>query len=86
MYVLEGGIWVSCGDERWEIAEGGFVFLPRGVPHAWDVTSGEASLLIMTTPAGLEEFLADFHGAPRPLDDSGADRIAARHGIRWVRG
>lgn len=85
MFVLSGGIWVACGDERWELPEGGFAFLPAGVPHEWDVTSGEATLLIITTPGGLEEFLEEFHAAPRPLAAADADAIAARHGIRWVR-
>jgi mannose-6-phosphate isomerase-like protein (cupin superfamily) len=63
-YVLEGEITVWCGDEVFEAGPRSFVFLPRGVPHAWDVKSaGKATLLMMTAPAMLDEFLRDFHAA-----------------------
>ncbi|HNJ47873.1 MAG TPA: hypothetical protein PK479_05550, partial [Novosphingobium sp.] len=39
-----------------EVGAGGFVFLPRGIPHSWD-TIGEATLLMITTPPMLESFL-----------------------------
>src|SRR5258708_3225183 len=54
-YVTEGTIMVSLGNERYEAGPGSFVFLPRGVPHAWDVGGdGVATLLMMTAPAMLE--------------------------------
>jgi quercetin dioxygenase-like cupin family protein len=79
-YVLDGRIWVDCGDERWEAGPESFVFLPRGVPHEWDVLGDRARLLIITAPAGLEEFLREFHAA------GGAERteIARRHGIELL--
>jgi len=79
-YVLDGAIWVECGDERWEAGPASFVFLPRGVPHAWDVVGERAKLLIITAPAGLEEFLREFHAA----DDAGRAEVARRHGIEFV--
>ncbi|HEV8087096.1 MAG TPA: cupin domain-containing protein [Actinomycetota bacterium] len=76
MYVLEGSIWARCGESRFEIGPRSFVFLPRGVPHEWDVVGAEAVVLIITAPGGLEEFLHDFH-------DAQGDRgeIARRYGI-----
>ena len=86
MYVLEGAITVQCGDEVFEAGPRSFVFLPRGIEHAWDVAGGvAATVLIITAPGGLEEFLHEFHAAPRPLSGEASDRIAAQHGIRWVR-
>ncbi len=78
MYVLEGAIWARCGDERFDVGPRSFVFLPRGVPHEWDVVGDEALLVIITSPAGLEEFLHEFH-APE------ADRreIGSRYGIEF---
>jgi hypothetical protein len=55
---------------------GSFVFLPRGVPHEWDVVGVEAVVLIITAPARLEEFLHDFHDA-----HSNRGEIARRYGI-----
>lgn len=80
-YVLEGRITVSVGDEECEAGPGSFVYLPRGVPHHWDVLEGgPARLLMMTVPAMLEEFLKEFHAA------SGAERaeVAARYGITFL--
>ena len=77
MYVLEGSIWAKCGDDRFELEPRSFVFLPRDVPHAWDVDGDEAVVLILTAPAGHELSLEEFHG--------GADRadLAERYGIEF---
>src|SRR5437588_871819 len=62
-YVLEGTLTVRCGDEQFEAGPRSFVFLPRGIPHSWDVAGEEATLLMITVPAGLDEFLHEFHAA-----------------------
>ena len=77
MYVLEGSIWAMCGDDRFELGPRSFVFLPRNVPHAWDVVGNEAVVLILTAPAGLEEFLEGFHGGEDRAD------LAERYGIEF---
>lgn len=59
-YVLEGELQVDCGDRTWAVAQGGFVFLPRGIPHAFSVLSDTgAKLLQITSPAGFEQFAAE---------------------------
>jgi len=78
-YVLDGTISVECGDDAWEVPAGGFVFLPKGTPHAWDVIGDRARLLIVTAPAGLEEFLRELHAAESP-----APEVARRHGIEFL--
>jgi len=78
-YVLDGTITVECGDDSWELGRGAFVFLPRGVPHAWDVLGERARLLIITAPAGLEEFLRELHAA-----ESSPPEVARRHGIEFL--
>jgi quercetin dioxygenase-like cupin family protein len=65
MFVLlrgEGLFWV--GDECHEVGEGGAVFLPRDVPHAYHFTSPEVDLLTICTPSGMEDF---FRAAGRDL-------------------
>jgi quercetin dioxygenase-like cupin family protein len=80
-YVLEGTIVVRCGEENFTARPGSFVFLPRGIPHTWDVGDhGEATLLMMTVPAMLEEFLKEFHAASTKED---RDDVAARYGIQF---
>lgn len=52
--LLEGSMTVWVGDERREVEKGGICFLPRGVPHAYRVTSDTATVLNICTPGGLE--------------------------------
>ncbi|QSR26478.1 cupin [Nocardioides aromaticivorans] len=63
-----GLFWV--GDERHEVGEGGAVFLPRDVPHAYRFTSPEVDLLTICTPSGMEGF---FRGAGRKVTDPRPD-------------
>ena len=79
-YVLDGSIRVQCGDADWLAGAASFVFLPRGVPHAWDVVGERAKVLIIAAPAGLEEFLREFHAA----DGDERAEVARRHGIEFV--
>ena len=80
-YVIEGKIIVHCGDEIYSAGPGSFVFLPRGIPHAWNVgAEGVATLLMMTVPAMLEEFLQEFHRASTRED---RDAVAAGYGIQF---
>jgi quercetin dioxygenase-like cupin family protein len=59
-YVLDGQVQVTCGDQTWTIGPGGFVFLPRGIPHAFSVLGdGGAKLLQITSPANFEQFAAE---------------------------
>ncbi len=54
--MLDGAITVVVGDERVEVGAGGFVWLPRDVPHTFRVDSETAHLYEFVTPAGVEEF------------------------------
>lgn len=84
-YVLDGSITVKCGDQDMTAGPGAFVFLPRGIPHSWDVVGGGmATVLIINVPGGIEEFLQEYHAAGGAPNEA-RDEIAARHGIRWVR-
>lgn len=58
-YVLAGTIRVTCGDDLFEAGPGSFVFLPRGIPHSWDVLDGcVATVLIITVPGCSRRFHA----------------------------
>ncbi len=59
-YVLAGSLRGFCGDRTWRATTGGFVWLPRGIPHGYAV-DGDAILrtLALTVPAGFDQFVAD---------------------------
>ncbi|HYT26097.1 MAG TPA: cupin domain-containing protein [Actinomycetota bacterium] len=68
-YVLRGALTFRCGDDAFEVDDGGFVFLPRGVPHGYTIRSDDVHLLVVTAPAqedaggGWGGFVADLEAA-----------------------
>jgi mannose-6-phosphate isomerase-like protein (cupin superfamily) len=80
-YVVEGVISVRIGDDTFEAGPRSFVFLPRNIPHEWDVVGVEATVLLMTIPGGLEEFLGEFHAAE---SSEARSQVAAKYGITFL--
>jgi quercetin dioxygenase-like cupin family protein len=56
IYVLEGEILVHVAGEEHRVGEHGLLVAPRGVPHAFLVTSETARLLCLQTPGTGEAF------------------------------
>jgi mannose-6-phosphate isomerase-like protein (cupin superfamily) len=56
LLVLDGSITAVVGDDRVEVGPGGFVWLPRDVPHTFRVDSDTVRQLELATPAGFERF------------------------------
>jgi quercetin dioxygenase-like cupin family protein len=86
-YVLEGDHVFQRGDETVELGPGGFVFLPRGVPHGHRrVVPTVGRLLTVLSPAGLEGFFRELAEADRAghLDDAAYAAASERYGITWV--
>jgi quercetin dioxygenase-like cupin family protein len=63
-YVLSGAITFSCGEETLSAKDGGFVFLPRGLPHSYTIDSEEARLLGFSVPSGFGD---DIERTGRPV-------------------
>jgi len=82
-YVLDGTITVGDGETTHEVHKGGFAFIPRGVVHEWDVLGDEASVLIITAPGGLDEFLGEIHTA-RPTNLADWNRLGATYGYTFL--
>ncbi len=83
-YVVDGTITVTCGDKDFEVGPRGFAFLPRNIPHKWDVIGARATVLMMTVPAALDEFLAEYHAAASASNEV-KDKISEKYGVIWVR-
>ncbi len=52
--LIKGTALVWSDDEEMELSEGGIVYLPKNIPHAYRITSKRADLLMINTPAGIE--------------------------------
>jgi len=68
----------AAGEKAWSAAAGAFVFLPRGVPHGYDVIHGSARKLIIAVPGGIEDFFDDLVNGVDPAT------VTHRHGVRFL--
>ena len=73
IYVLDGELLVHIEGEQQRVGPGGLFFAPRGVPHAFMVTSETAHVLSVQTPGTGESFYRD---AGEPVE-CGGRRVAA---------
>src|SRR5260370_6256523 len=64
LYMLEGEILVHIDGREQTLGSGGVAMFPRGVPHAFLVTSERARILCLETPASSE---AVYRAASAPL-------------------
>ena len=55
-YMLEGEVRLHIADSEQALATGGIAIIPRGVPHAFMVTTPTARMLCLQTPGGGEAF------------------------------
>jgi quercetin dioxygenase-like cupin family protein len=56
-YVIEGELTLWVDGETIVAPAGSFVFGPKGIPHTFIVSSEEARFLLVTEPAGFEQFM-----------------------------
>ena len=89
--VVEGQARLFLGDGRIDAEPGDLVVLPRGVPHAYLITSETARLVGMASPGGFESFFAELGTpvvegeppAPAP-EPALMARTAAAYGVEIV--
>jgi quercetin dioxygenase-like cupin family protein len=85
--VLDGEVGLRVGQRELRVDAGGYVFLPRAVPHAyWNPGTGLARLQLVSVPGGAERFYQEL--AAGPLGPLGTASAARRHGLTllpdWV--
>jgi quercetin dioxygenase-like cupin family protein len=81
-FVLEGEYLMFLDDEQHLCPPGSFVYVPRGVPHTFKVTSeGPGRKLNLFTPAAMVGFFEELAAAEATgsATPSALDEIAARH-------
>lgn len=62
-YVLDGEIRFSIGDESFTGGPGTFAYIPKGVPHTFQIMTETARWFGVGTPAGLDQWFFET-GAP----------------------
>jgi mannose-6-phosphate isomerase-like protein (cupin superfamily) len=58
-YVIEGEVTAFVDGERIDAKAGDFLFLPRGVPHCWIVTSERIEAFVTCNGPGLDDFFSE---------------------------
>ena len=64
-YILKGSIRYTIGDDVITVHEGEYVYLPKGVPHKFELLTTQAEVLMWISPAGLDQWFWD-NSAPAP--------------------
>jgi len=87
LYVLDGEILVHIDGREQTLGTGGVAMVPRGVPHAFLITSDRARILFLETPGSSEAFyrgasetLTPALEASAPVDFDRVRASAARNG------
>jgi quercetin dioxygenase-like cupin family protein len=57
--VLEGEVTMVAGETRIQLQAGGIAAVPMGVVHTFRVDSDTARVMVLSTPAGLEQLVRD---------------------------
>lgn len=73
IYVLEGELVVNCDGDEHRVGAGGLFFAPRGLPHAFMVTSDTARVLVFQNPGSGEDF---YRAAGEPATEENASKPA----------
>jgi mannose-6-phosphate isomerase-like protein (cupin superfamily) len=84
-YVVTGDLELQLGEERVKATAGGFVWVPRGVAHAFANAGGEpVRVLGFAVPGGIEEQFAEqaayLSSVQGPPDQQVLSEIGAHHG------
>jgi quercetin dioxygenase-like cupin family protein len=69
-YVLSGELLVHIEGREHRVGEGGLFVAPRGIPHAFLVTSEEAHILALQTPGTGERFYREAGEPARSPEDA----------------
>ncbi len=64
-FILKGSIRYSVGEDEIIVNEGDYVYLPKNIPHSFELQSEKAEVLMWMSPAGLEQWFWD-NSTPAP--------------------
>jgi mannose-6-phosphate isomerase-like protein (cupin superfamily) len=81
LFVLSGALVVECGDDLLQAGTHSFTFLPRGLPHTFYAAAGQADVLMIAVPGGIERYFDEIN---RATDTESQERIGEKYGIHVV--
>jgi quercetin dioxygenase-like cupin family protein len=67
-YVLSGSITFRCGERTFPVTDGGFIYLPRGIPHSYTIESDEVRMLGISTPSSFGD---NIEATGKPIPSAG---------------
>ncbi|MBO9579682.1 MAG: cupin domain-containing protein [Sphingobium sp.] len=82
--VIAGRFGFWCADDYVELAEGGCIAMPRGVPHRFrNIGETQGRLMAVSSPGGFEDFFATAERCQAETPEQIA-AIAAGFGVRFL--
>ncbi len=87
VYVLDGDIEVTLGDETMKATKGVMALLPRGIPHGYtNIGNTPSRVLDVILPGKFDNYFVEMHnlylnGEP---DTEKVDELARKYGIRYL--
>jgi mannose-6-phosphate isomerase-like protein (cupin superfamily) len=85
-FILEGTFEITCGGRTFTLGQNGTAFLPRSIPHSYrNPQHSKARYLVLITPGGFEECLAEFARLPaeQPPAFETLAAIGRRYGLEF---
>lgn len=84
-YILEGAYYFQVGEEKYHMAVGDSIFLPRKVPHAWTQKSEKGKMSVILQPAGkLEDFFVTIAALDHEPTAAEVNRIFEKNDMKVI--
>ncbi|MGH7808143.1 MAG: cupin domain-containing protein [Thermodesulfobacteriota bacterium] len=87
VYILDGELEVTLGDQKMKAGPGIMALLPRGIPHGFtNVGKRPSRLLVVILPGKLDNYfveLGKLYTAGEPSSDK-LDKLAQEYGVKYV--
>ena len=84
-YVIEGAYKFQVGQDKYDLATGDSIFLPRQVAHAWTQVSEKGKMTVIMQPAGkLENFFVTMAGLDHEPSKEEISKIFADNDMQVV--
>ena len=77
---MEGALTFRCGGESFDLEKGGFIFLPHGLEHSYEISDQESVRLMVVTASIKEHGNLGWGGFVSELE-SGQGELSLYHNV-----